>query len=126
MNKLTLLKISILLVIGSVAYFAINEYNCANTSCFTFTNIEQFNKVEEYQSTATTHSSLFQRDNIFLRVSTEFDVNRETADKLLKSKTTQVKAVYADAVSPYPGEISDKTVFRLVFAIKTKFHLKGY
>ena len=35
-------------------------------------------------------------------------LNRETADKLLKSKTNQVRAVYTDAVSPYPGEISDK------------------
>ncbi len=108
LNKLTLLIISILIVIGSVTYFVTNKYNCSNASCFTFVGIEKFKKVEEYQSTATTHSSLFARDNILLRVSTEFGVNKETADKLLKSKTTQVMAVYTDAVSPYPGELSDK------------------
>lgn len=54
--------------------------------------------------------ALLERDNDLLRVDITSSVAKEQANRLIQTRIAKMKALFENATSPYPGEISDEIV----------------
>lgn len=75
-----------------------------------------------FDETEQSTKLLYRRDDVVLKISSLDDIGKASADILLSDEIQTINALYANALSPYPGEISDEIMCPEKF--KPEFHTR--
>jgi hypothetical protein len=128
-----IIPISVVLVIAIVVLIIRQiAKGCKGLDCITMESLDNYQIGEIYEdSTQSYRAMLVNRTdtNKKLRVEIKSNVTSAEANKITLGLITQMKTVYANARSPYPGEITDEIIcpdnFKPIFGdLMTKGSLK--
>lgn len=109
MNKRTI--VGIVLVAGLLlAFYFLHHKACKGISCLEFKGKEAFQLKDTYQTTKTAFKGAYTDSGTTLRISLTSVKNEGEASTLIDNEIQKIKAVFANAISPYPGEISNEIV----------------
>lgn len=114
----------IILVGVTVWYFVSKkEGTCPRVSCVSFLGKPQYKPGEIYEEASGVFRALFRSDKIMLRVDIRSTIIPSDAQMLTDGFLAQIKGLYANTRSPYPGDVSNEIVcskeFIPVFATDT-------
>lgn len=70
-------------------------------------DLDKFRVQEIYQDDKNIYRALLSKDNDLLRVDIRTNISGPEATKQIQAQITRMKALFENAISPYPGEISD-------------------
>ena len=74
-------------------------------------DLDKFDVKEIYQDDKDVYRALFSKDSNLLRVDIRSNISESEAAKQIEVQITRMKALFENAASPYPGEISDEVVW---------------
>lgn len=110
-NKSLLAFLGILLLIGiALGTLIWSRRTCQKLNCLSFPGRENFRLKELYQDDKNIYRALFSDKTNLLRVNVQSNIDSASAEKYIQGEITRMKALFANAVSPYPGEISNEIV----------------
>lgn len=81
--------------------------SCARLKCLAMKDLAEFQVQEVYQDDEQIYRVLLGRDNELLRVQVRSKIEEFEAQQEIQAEVTRMKALFARAPSPYPGEISE-------------------
>ncbi len=110
-NKSLLAFLGILLLIGiALGTLIWSRRTCQKLNCLSFPGRENFRLKELYQNDKNIYRALFSDKTNLLRVNIQSNIDSVSAEKYIQGEITRMQALFANAASPYPGEISDEIV----------------
>ncbi|MDO8551808.1 MAG: hypothetical protein Q7S03_03980 [bacterium] len=74
------------------------------------TGLNEFKIKEVYEDDQNVYRALYNKDDNIIRVEVRSNLSSEEAKSLTRSQVTKINALFANAISPYPGAISDEIV----------------
>lgn len=111
LTKLLSVLLGFLLLTGIIFIFlTLRLRTCQKLNCLFFKGRENFHLKELYQDDKNIYRALFFDKNDLLRVNIQSQIDSSSAEKYIQGEITRMKALFANAVSPYPGEISNEIV----------------
>lgn len=98
--------ISVIGIAGLLFYF--NKNQCDRLQCLSMIGLDEFKLRETYENSLSTYRALLANNSDLLRVEVRSDLNPDEAANLITGQTVRMKTLFADAVAPYPGEITNE------------------
>lgn len=71
-------------------------------------DLPKYSLKETYQNTDNVYRALYTNDKDILRVEIRAGINKNEAQKSIDAQTARMEALFADATSPYPGDITNE------------------
>ena len=71
-------------------------------------NLDKFKVLEVYQNDSRIYRALLSEKKDLMRVEVKSKVEENEAEKYIEVEIARMKALFQNAASPYPGEISDE------------------
>ncbi|MFZ5845498.1 MAG: hypothetical protein ACOY0S_03465 [Patescibacteria group bacterium] len=110
----------IVLIVGYLVY----KPSCRRLDCLTLANLAEYKVKEVYQDDKTVYRAMLTRDQDLLRAEVHSQVSSSQASQDVQAQITRMQALFAKAVSPYPGEISQEIVCGQKFTPEFKTYEK--
>lgn len=118
----------IFLITLLIVYVYRNANVCPKTGCFTMKDLDKFQVKEVYEDNNTVYRALLTNNNDTVRIEKKSGLTSNKAEKSIQAQITRMKALFENATSPYPGEISDEIVcgdeFKPIFSENNQNGLK--
>lgn len=83
------------------------KQTCKETVCLLLDKIKGYQQVDVYQDTERSYGAFFKKGNNQLKIDVWLHTEQPEAESIIKSHTIRMYTLYENAVSPYPGEISN-------------------
>ena len=111
-HKYFIIGILIILLGSMVAlYILLNKRGtCSRITCISFIEKGKYVPGEIYEETAGVFRAIFRHDQTMLRVDIRSKISASDADMLMNGFLAQIKGLYANTRSPYPGDVSNEIV----------------
>jgi len=103
--SLVILFLILLLVAGYLIY---KRSSCSKLECLSMQGLDEFNIQEVYRDDEDIYRALLSRDDDLLRVDLRSNISEVEGKSRIQAEITRMKALFENAASPYPGEISDE------------------
>lgn len=81
---------------------------CKKLGCLSMQGLNDFKTQEVYQEDDNIYRALLSKDSDLLRVDIRSDISEPEGKSHIQAQITRMKALFENAPSPYPGEISDE------------------
>lgn len=108
-NRDKFILLFILFAISLVIVLLYNfSTNCPKYGCLSINNLEQFRTSGVYQDDKNIYRALLSNDNDLIRIEVRKNVKEESAQKDIQGEIVRMKALFENALSPYPGELSNE------------------
>ncbi len=92
-----------------VPAFIISRFlHCQEIRCISITGLDKYSLKEIYQKTNSVYRALYTNDKNMLRIEIRNGINQNEAQKSIDAQTARMEALFADATSPYPGDITNE------------------
>ena len=100
----------VLLIIIALALILLlyNKRQCSRLGCLSIEGLDKFKVQEVYQDDDNTYRALLSKDSDLLRINIRTGISETEAKSDIQARVTKIKALFENAASPYPGEISDE------------------
>ena len=106
LKKLIFLPLFLLLV-GLLVYFYKNHNVCPKTGCFSMQNLDKFKTAEIYQNDQNIYRAMLKNGDDILRLEVKSGILQDEAQKEIATRIARMQALFENATSPYPGEITN-------------------
>jgi len=107
-RKKASLVILCLIVVSAVMFLIYKDRPCTKLECLSMEGLEGFKIQEVYQNDDNIYRALLSKDNDLLRVDIRSNISESEGKSSIHAQITRIKALFENAASPYPGEISDE------------------
>lgn len=107
MNK-RLISVFFVAILLLTAFYLLTNRACKGISCINFKDKEAFSLKDTYQNDQTGFKGAYTTPETTLRISIKSVKTSREADAQIESEIQKVKSVFANAISPYPGEVSNE------------------
>ncbi|MCL4338146.1 hypothetical protein M1271_00475 [Patescibacteria group bacterium] len=97
-----------------LVFFALSAFivtiisHCQKIQCISMADLPKYSLKEIYQNTNNIYRALYTNDKDILRVEIRSGINETEAQKSIDAQTARMEALFADATSPYPGDITNE------------------
>ena len=100
----------VLLIIIALALILLlyNKRQCSLLGCLSMQGLDKFKVQEVYQEDDNAYRAQLSKDSDLLRVDIRPGISETEAKSDIQARVTKIKALFENAASPYPGEISDE------------------
>lgn len=99
---------ALLLLVFLSLYLVKIRQECQKLNCLKMKNLDKFKVQEVYQDNGRFYRALLSDKNDLIRVEVKSKVEEDEAEKNIEAEITRMKALFQNAASPYPGEVSDE------------------
>jgi len=106
--KLLLIFIFCVSIVILLILYAKKLNVCKRLGCLSIQGLNEFKVKEVYQDNNNIYRALLFKDDDLLRVDLHSSISEEEANSSIQAQITRMKALFENATSPYPGEISDE------------------
>ena len=88
----------------------ISKFRCRGITCIKSPLINKYSLSEKYEDSKVVFRALYIYKDTFIRVNIVSNIEKTNAQKEIDSRVVKMQNLFANAASPYPGEISDTVV----------------
>jgi len=81
---------------------------CPKYGCINIKGIEQFRTQEVYRDDNNIYRALLSNNNDYIRIEVKSAVQERLAEENIQGEIVRMKALFENALSPYPGELSNE------------------
>lgn len=96
------------IIILITLYLVFNQNKCPRLKCLTMNGLNKFQIEDVYEEDTKGFRALLQNQEKLLRVDLKSNINSLDAEKTIKAEVIRMKTLYANATSPYPGDVSNE------------------
>lgn len=100
----------LVLLIGFLViyYLPTIRKDCRKINCFKMEDLGKFKLKEVYEEDRNIYRALFAQEDDLLRIEVKSQVGEKEAGKYIEAEIVRMKALFQNAASPYPGELSSE------------------
>lgn len=100
---------AIVLMVVAV-FLTVNLNKCTRLTCVSMNGLKDFRLKETYEENNNIFRALFEKKDELLRVEVKSNIASNNVENIIKAETVRMKTLFANATSPYPGEVSNEIV----------------